>query len=130
MCPELEAAVNAAKRNTDDMAKSIDTLTIPCAFKGAFMHMASERGFRFDSETIRQMEVIGKSESEVCLMILDGNNKQAGLIAAYHLAAELDNDTLRAEAVTIVRSEKNAKTLKENDVLKAILTVRGRQAAA
>lgn len=124
MCEELKEAIYSANRNTDAVAQQIDALPIPCNFKGIFMHLTDERGFRFDKETLRQMEEVGKTESEVCAVILEGNDKQAGLIVAYRLATELDNDKKRAEAVQIVR-EGNRKSMNEKNVLLAILTVKG-----
>ena len=125
MCEALQEAIQSANNNTDVIAQKIDALSIPCKFKGIFMHLSDERGFRFDKETLRQMEEIGKTESEVCAMILEGNHKQAGLIAAYRLATELDNDKQRAGAVQIIRDGKS-KTINEKNVLLAILTVKGK----
>ena len=104
------------------MAGQIDALPIPCDYKGVFMHMADERGFRFDKNTISQMQNIGETKSETCLMILQGNHKQAGLIVAYRLATELDDDKNRAAAVEIVR-DGGKKTINEKDILLAILSI-------
>ena len=124
MCEELKEAVQSANLNTDVIAQKIDTLSIPCKFKGVFMHMADERGFRFDSNTLNAMQIIGETKSEVCLDLLTGNHKKAGLISAYRLATELDQDRLRAEAVQIVLEKKS--TVNERSILLAILTVRGK----
>jgi len=67
----------------------------------------------------------GESESEVCLMVLEGNSKRAGLIVAYRLATELDNDKDRAAAVEWVREKKPNGVLDEKTILLAILSVRG-----
>ena len=123
MCEHLQEAVKSANKNTDAMAGQIDALPIPCDYKGVFMHMADERGFRFDKNTLSQMQIIGETKSETCLMILQGNHKQAGLIAAYRLATELDNDKERAEAVQIVR-DSGKKTIDEKSVLLTILTIK------
>ncbi len=127
LCPQLQEAINSANRNTDAMAKTIDALDIPCNYKGVFMHLADERGFRFDKETLTQMEAIGITGSEVCLMLLEGNHKQAGLIVAYRLATELENDQQRAMAVEIIY-DSGSKTINQNAVLLAILTILGQEA--
>ncbi len=126
MCEQLKEAIKLAKRNTDVMAQTIDTLSIPCNYKGVFMRMADERGFRFDDEMLMRMEAIGVTESEICLMILQGNNKQAGVISAYRLATQLDNDKDRAEVVQWIREELKKTSINEKDVLLGILTIRGR----
>ncbi len=126
MCEALKEAVESANRNTQIMAETIDALSIPCDYKGVFLHMADERGFRFDKETLRQMEEIGKTKSKICLMILNGNHKHAGLISAYRLATELDNDKDRAEVVQIIQDSKS-KTINEKKVLLEILTVKGKK---
>lgn len=126
MCDELQAAVESAKKNTYKIALTIDALPIPSDYKGVFMRLADERGFRFDDETLRQMETVGRTGSEICLMILQGNSKQAGLIAAYRLATGLDDDKQRAKAVEIAKGD-GSKTINEKGVLLAILSVRDRE---
>ncbi len=125
MCEELQAAVEAAYKNTDATAARIDTMQIPCDYKGVFVRLADDRGFRFNKDTLQMMEVIGQTESEVCLLILQGNNKKAGLIAAYRLATELDNDTDRAKVIQWIREETRKTTIDEKNVLLGILTVKG-----
>ena len=125
MCEKLQAALEAANENNAATAKRIDAMAIPCDFKGVFMHMADERGFRFSKDTLQMMEVIGQTESEVCLMILQGNSKKTGLIAAYRLATELDNDQDRAKVIEWIREQTRKTTIDEKNVLLGILTVKG-----
>ena len=125
MCNDLKEAVLSANRNTDTIANKIDNLNIPCNYKGVFMHLADERGFRFDNDTLSKMEVIGNSESEVCLSLLQGNHKTAGLISAYQLATKLPTDKERAEVLEII-NEDGKKTITEKNVLLAILTLIGK----
>ncbi len=122
MCEALKEAIDLANLNTQQMAKTIDALPIPCNFKGQFLKMADTRGFRFDDETIRQMEEIGKTESDTCLMLLEG--KDAGLITIYILAVELEDDKQRADAVTFIRGESKKNTITEKDMWRAVATVR------
>ena len=121
MCEALQEAINLANLNTQQMAVTIDTLPIPCSFKGQFLHMADKRGFRFDDETIRQMEEIGKTESDICLMLLEG--KEAGLVTVYILATELDDDKQRADAIAFIRESSKKKNITEKDTWKAITSV-------
>ena len=121
MCEALQEAKALATNNIDVIAKMIDNLPIPCAFKGVFMRMADTRGFRFDDETIRQMEEIGKTESDICLMLLEG--KDAGLITVYVLSTELDDDKQRAEAISFIREYSKKKTITEKDIWKAVTSV-------
>ena len=125
MCEELQAAVEAAYKNTDATAARINEMGIPCDYKGVFVRLADDRGFRFNKDTLQMMEVIGQTESDVCLMILQGNNKKAGIIAAYRLATELDNDTDRAKVIQWIREETRKATIDEKNVLLGILTVKG-----
>ena len=125
MCEALKEAITNGKNNIDAVALVIDTMPIPCDYKGVFMHLADERGFRFSKDTLQMMEVIGQTESEVCLMILQGNNKKTGLISAYRLATELDNDTDRAKVIEWIREETRKTTIDEKNVLLGILTVKG-----
>lgn len=120
MCITLDEALQKAKQNVDKVATAINNLVIPCKFKGAFMQISDERGFRFDKETLRQMKVIGDTDSDICLMILD--RKQNGLISAYHLATELETDKQRADALEWLDEQGQSKT--ERNILKAILAVR------
>ncbi len=122
MCEALQEAIDLANLNTQQMAQTIDTLPVPCSFKGQFLKMADTRGFRFDDETIRQMEEIGKTESDICLMLLEG--KDAGLVTVYILATELEDDKQRAEAITSIREESKKKTITEKDMWRAVATVR------
>lgn len=121
MCEALKEAIDLANLNTKRMADTIDALPIPCSFKGQFLRMADTRGFRFDDETLRQMEEIGKTKSDICLMLLEG--KDAGLIAVYILATELDDDRQRATVITLIREKSKKKTITEKDVWKAITSV-------
>ena len=126
MCEKLQKALDAANKNNTDTAERINAMPIPCDFKGVFMHMADERGFRFNKNTLEMMEIIGQTKSEVCLMILQGNAKQAGLITAYRLATELDNDKDRASVIEWIYEEVQKTTIDEKNVLLGILTVKGK----
>jgi len=121
MCEALQEVIELANLNTKRMAETIDALPIPCSFKGQFLRMADTRGFRFDDETIRQMEEIGKTESDTCLMLLEG--KDAGLVTVYVLATELNDDKQRAEAITFIRESSKKKTITEKDIWKAVTSV-------
>ena len=121
MCEALKEAIELANLNTQQMAGRIDALPIPCSFKGQFLRMSDTRGFRFDDETLRQMEEIGKTESDICLMLLEG--KDAGLITVYILATELDDDKQRAGAIGFIREESKGKTITEKAMWKAITSV-------
>jgi len=124
ICDKLQDALKAANNKNIAVAKRIDAMQIPCDFKEVFMHMADERGLRFNDDTLNQMEVIGRTKSEVCLMILEGNNKKAGLIAAYWLAVKLDNDKDRAKVIEWIREQTNKTTIDEKNVLLGILTIK------
>ena len=121
MCEALKEAIDLANLNTKHMAERIDALLVPCSFKGQFLRMADTRGFRFDDETIRQMEEIGRTESDICLMLLEG--KDAGLVTVYVLATELDDDKQRAGAITFIQENSKKKTITEKDMWKAITSV-------
>ena len=125
MCEALKDAIERVNSNTAALADQINDLPIPCAFKGVFMQLAGDRGFKVSRDTFSMMQIIGESESEVCLMVLEGNSKRAGLIVAYRLATELDNDKDRAAAVEWVREKKPNGVLDEKTILLAILSVRG-----
>ncbi len=125
MCEALQEAIANGKNNIDNVALVIDTMPIPCDYKGVFMHLADERGFRFSKDTLQMMEAIGQTKSETCLMILQGNNKKTGLISAYRLATELDNDKDRAKVIQWVHEETNKTTINEKNVLLGILTIKG-----
>ena len=120
MCEELNNAIDKAKENIDQVADAINTLDIPCKYKQAFMKMSDERGFRFDKETLNQMSIIGGTRSDICILLLDG--KQSGLISAYHLSTELDNDKQRAEALEWLDIKELSRT--ERNILRAILAVK------
>jgi hypothetical protein len=120
MCEELNNAINKAKKNIDHVANAINTLDIPCSYKKAFISMSDERGFRFDKETLHQMQIIGETKSDVSILLLDG--KQSRLISAYHLSTELETDKQRAEALEWL-DEKELKRIERN-ILKAILAVK------
>ncbi len=123
MCEALKEAVKSANVNTDVIAQKIDALSIPCDFKGVFMHLADDRGFKFSKNTFELMQTIGETKSQVCLDLLTGNHKKAGLISAYRLATELDNDKQRAKAVQLVLDRKPS--VDERSILLEILTVKG-----
>ena len=125
MCEALQEAIINGKNNIDAVALVIDKMPIPCDYKGVFMHLADERGFRFSKDTLQMMETIGQTESEECLIILQGNSKKAGLISAYRLATELDNDKDRAKVIQWIREETRKTTIDEKSVLLGILTVKG-----
>ena len=121
MCEALQEAIDLANLNTQQMAETIDALPIPCSFKGQFLHMADTRGFRFDDETLRQMEEIGRTKSDICLMLLEG--KDAGLITVYRLATELETEKQRGQALEFIREQSKAKTITEKLAFKAIISV-------
>lgn len=120
MCKTLEEAVLKAKQNIDNVARAINNLEIPSKFKGVFMQISDERGFRFDKEILRQMKVIGDTDSDICLMIL--YRKRNGLISSYHLATELTTEKERAEVLEWLDEHKQSRS--ENNILKAILAVK------
>jgi hypothetical protein len=121
MCTELKEAIGKAKNNIETIAEAINKLNISCKFKAAFMKMTDERGFRFDNDTLQMMQIIGQTDSDMCLMLLL-DRKQSGLIAAYRLATELKEDSQRAEAIQWL--EDNGFKPVEKNILMAILTVR------
>ncbi len=125
MCEALQEAIANGKNNIDEVAAVIEAMTIPCDYKGVFVHLADERGFRFSKDTLQMMKTIGQTKSEVCLMILQGNSKKTGLIAAYRLATELDSDKDRAKVIEWIREETRKTTIDEKNVLLGILTVKG-----
>ena len=122
MSRELQSATDNAHKNIDAISQKIKALKVSGKFKGAFMKMVDIRGFRDTPETYKEMQVIGDTKSDTCISLLEG--KGAGLIVAYHLATQLDNEKARA----MVLQELNEHNLKftENNVLKAILTVKNR----
>ncbi len=121
MCEALKEAVDLANLNTQKMAETIDTLPVSCSFKGQFLRTADTRGFRFDDETLRQMEEIGRTESDICLMLLEG--KGAGLIVVYVLATELETEKQRADAIVFIREQSKKKAISEKDMWKAVTAV-------
>ncbi len=120
MCEQFENAMAQASTNLYKVGDSINMLDIPCRYKGAFMVMADNRGFRFTEDTLSEMETIGKIDSEVLIPLLNG--KSSGLGVAYILATYLDNDKARATVLEYLDEERQS-TTKEN-VLKAILSVK------
>ncbi len=118
----LKEAVDLANLNTQQLAEAIDALPIPCSFKVRFFELADKRGFRSSDENFRQMEEIGKTKSDMCLLLLEG--KEAGLINSYLLATELDDDKQRAEAITFLREKSKKKTVTAREIWQAIATVR------
>ena len=125
MCEAMKEAIARIHSNTDTLAAQIDALPIPCDFKAVFMAMAGDRGFKVNGATLEMMQAIGETESETCLLILEGNTKKAGLIAAYRLATELDNDKERATVVQYIRERKPNGVIDEKSVLLGILQVKG-----
>ncbi len=122
MCKALNDALGDGKSNLNSLAQRIGSLKVSCKYKGAFMRMSDNRGFRFTDDTLSQMEAIGSSKSEVCIHLLDG--KQAGLIVPYTLATQLDTDKDRA--LVLQELEKDKKRVTEINILKAILTIKNR----
>ena len=122
MCKDFTDAMEQANTNLYKLGDSINQLRIPCRYKGAFMVMADNRGFRFIDTTLKEMEIIGQTDSDVLIHLLDG--KSAGLGVPYILATYLDEDRARAMALQVLEEENRKST--EKNVLKAILTVKGR----
>ncbi len=63
MCEEFNDAMEQANTNLYKLGDSINQLKIPCRYKGAFMVMADNRGFRFiDTKAILTVKGrLGKS---------------------------------------------------------------------
>ncbi len=122
MCEALKEAIDLANLNRQSLIEAIDALSAPDAFKVRFFELADERGFRSGDENFRQMEEIGKTKSDMCLLLLEG--KAAGLINAYLLATELDDEKQRAEAITFLREKSKKKTVTVREMWQAIATVR------
>lgn len=122
MCEEFNEAMAKANSNLYKLGDSINRLNVPCNYKGAFLLMADNRGFRFTNDTLEHMETIGQTKSEVLIHLLDG--KSAGLIVPYILATYLETDKARAMVLQLLEEEKRKTT--ESNVLKAILTVKNR----
>ena len=125
MCEEVRNALERGKGNIEAMAGEIEALPIPRDFKGVFIDMVANRGLQLNKQTIGYMQIIGESNSGVCLTILEGNHKRAGLIAAYRLSTELQEDRDRAKVVQWIRDELGKKTIDEKSVLLGILHVKG-----
>jgi hypothetical protein len=125
MCNEAREARERGRRNIDIMADAIEALAIPCKFKGVFIDMVANRGLQINERSIGYMEAIGESESDTCLLILEGNRKRAGLIAAYRLATELTDEWERAKVVEWIRDELQKKTIDEKSILLGVSYVRG-----
>ncbi len=122
MCKDFNNAMDVASHNLHQLGESILKLNVPCNYKGAFMGMADSRGFRFTNDTLQNMEVIGQTDSEVLIHLLEG--KSAGLGVPYILATYLDTDKHRAMVLQLLEENKQRTT--ETNVLKAILTVKNR----
>ncbi len=122
MCEALKEAIDLANLNRQSLIEAIDALPAPDTFKVRFFELADERGFRSGDENFRQMEEIGKTKSDMCLLLLEG--KAAGLINAYLLATELDDEKQRAEAITFLREKSKKKTVTVREMWQAIATVR------
>lgn len=122
MCAELGEVLEKAKKNMETIASKIAALGVSCEYKAAFMNMADIRGFKDKPETYQEMQIIGSTKSEVCMPLLE--NKDCGLIVAYHLATQFDADRERAMVLGVL--DENKEKVTERNVLKAILTVRNR----
>ena len=122
MCESLQEAIDLANLNTQSLAEAIETLPVPDAFKVRFFQMADKRGFRSGDENFRQMEEIGKTKSDMCLLLLEG--KEAGLINSYLLATELETEKQRGEAIIFLREKSKKKTVTAREMWQAIATVR------
>ena len=122
MCKDFTDAMERAKDNLSKLGKSISGLKVPCRYKGAFMFIADLRGFRFTEHTLDEMEVIGKTDSDVLIHLIDG--KSFGIGVPYMLATYLDNDKARAMVLEILKEKKQRIT--EKNVLMAIITVKSR----
>ena len=123
MCEEFNDAMEKANTNLYRLGDSIDKLNIPCRYKGAFLLMADNRGFRFTNNTLGEMEEIGGTDSDVLIPLLEG--KSAGLGVPYILATYLDTDKHRAMVLQLLEENKQRTT--EKNVLKAILTIKNRE---
>jgi len=123
MCEDFNNSMARASDNLHQLGESIFKLNVPCNYKGAFMEMADSRGFRFTNDTLQNMEVIGQTDSEVLIHLLEG--KSAGLGVPYILATYLDTDKARAMVLQLLEEDKQRTT--EKNVLKAILTIKNRE---
>ena len=123
MCRDFTDAMEQASTNLYKLGENINQLKIPCRYKGAFMVMGDSRGFRFTNDTLQNMEVIGQTDSEVLIHLLEG--KSAGLGVPYILATYLDTDKARAKVLQLLEEDKQRTT--EKNVLKAILTIKNRE---
>lgn len=121
MCEEQREEFKISTNVLNAITERIESLKVPCNYKGAFQKMARGRGFQNTDENFEQMQIIGETKSEVCILVFDG--KQSGLIAAYELSVRLDTDKERAIVLQMIR-EKNLKVTRVN-ILDVILTVRG-----
>ena len=120
MCQHLDDAIARAINNIHKIGESINNLKVPCRYKGAFLEMADYRGFRFTDTTLKEMETIGKTNSNILFHLLDG--KKNGIGVPYILATYLDTDKKRALALGWLEENKKKRT--EKNVLKAVLSVR------
>lgn len=118
MCESFNNEMDKASNNLHRLGESIKSLKISCRYKGAFMGMADIRGFRFTKDTLKEMEIIGKTDSDVLIHLLDG--KKNGIGVPYILAIYLDNDKKRALALQWL--EENNKERTEKNVFEAILS--------
>ncbi len=125
MCNEAAEARQSGHNNIDAMADMIEALLVPCDFKGVFIDLVANRGLQINDKTIALMQTIGESKSDPCLIVLQGNNKKAGLIAAYRLATELNSDKDRAKVIEWIRDDLKKTTIDEKSVLLGILHVKG-----
>ena len=123
MCEDYADAMEKANSNLYKLGDNINQLEIPCRYKGAFVRMADNRGFRFINDTLLEMETIGQTDSDVLIHLLDG--KSAGLGVPFILATYLDDDKTRA--LVLQELEEDKKRTTEKNVLKAILTVKDRK---
>lgn len=121
MCEHLQEAIDLANLNTRKLAESIDMLPVPDTFKARFFELADKRGFRSGDENFRQMEEIGKTKSDMCLMLLEG--KDSGLIVPYILATELETEKQRADAIVYIQEQSKKKAISEKDMWKAVAAV-------
>lgn len=120
MCKHYDEAMERGHNNFNALGESIKRLNIPCRYKGAFVTMADSRGFRFTENTLSQMETIGQTDSDVLINLFEG--KQNGIIVPYILATYLDTDKNRAKVLEYL--EENDEKVTENNILKAILSLK------
>ena len=123
MCKDFTDAMENGNTNFLKLGESINQLKIPCRYKGAFVAMADDRGFRFTNTTLYEMEEIGKTNSNTLINLLDG--KKNGIGVPYLLATYLKKDKHRAMVLQLLAEDKQSTT--ETNVLKAILTVKHRE---